>query len=122
MNKFYSQFKDTWTIDFDKFEETLNEKTRLLILNSPNNPTGKVLTKDELIRISKILEKYPNIVVLSDEVYEHMIYDDYESLPRLATIPGMWEKTITMMSSGKTFSCTGNRVAWAIGPPSWGCC
>jgi kynurenine--oxoglutarate transaminase/cysteine-S-conjugate beta-lyase/glutamine--phenylpyruvate transaminase len=116
MEKFYSQFRDTWTIDFDKFEAALSDKTRLLLLNTPNNPTGKILTNEELLHIAKILEKYPNVVILMDEVYEYMIFDDFKTLPRMANLPGMWDKTITMMSAGKTFSSTGNRVAWAIGP------
>jgi kynurenine--oxoglutarate transaminase/cysteine-S-conjugate beta-lyase/glutamine--phenylpyruvate transaminase len=116
MEEFYSKFKDIWTIDFDKLETSLSDKTRLLIINSPNNPTGKILTIEELTRIANILEKYPNIVILSDEVYEYMIYDDYKTLPRFGALPGMWERTITMMSTGKTFSATGVRMAWAFGP------
>jgi aspartate/methionine/tyrosine aminotransferase len=116
MEKFYSQFRFIWTIDWENFEPTLNDKTRLLILNTPNNPTGKILTMEELERMVKILEKYPNIIVLMDEVYKYMVFDDYRTLPRMASLPGMWEKTITMMSAGKTFSATGSRVAWAIGP------
>jgi kynurenine--oxoglutarate transaminase/cysteine-S-conjugate beta-lyase/glutamine--phenylpyruvate transaminase len=115
MENFYSKFKDTWIFDFEKLEASLSDKTRLLILNTPNNPTGKVLTIDELTRIAKILEKYPNVVVLMDEVYENIIYD-YMTLPRMASLPGMWERTITIMSTGKTFSATGIRLGWAIGP------
>jgi aspartate/methionine/tyrosine aminotransferase len=112
----YSNFRDEWKIDFDAFEKSLSNRTSLVILNTPNNPTGKILTTEELTRFAKILEKYPNVVVLMDEVYEYMIYDDFKTLPRMANIQGMWDRTITMMSAGKFFSATGCRIGWGIGP------
>jgi aspartate/methionine/tyrosine aminotransferase len=112
----YSNLKDEWKIDFGKFEKSLSNKTSLVILNTPNNPTGKILTIEELTKFAKILEKYPNVVVLMDEVYEYMIYDDFKTLPRMANIPGMWDRTLTMMSAGKFFSATGCRIGWGIGP------
>jgi kynurenine--oxoglutarate transaminase/cysteine-S-conjugate beta-lyase/glutamine--phenylpyruvate transaminase len=112
----YSKIKDTWQIDFDKLEASLNEKTRVLVLNTPNNPTGKILTPEELQRIAKILEKYPRVIVIMDEVYEFMIYNEYKELPRMANVPGMWDRTLSLMSAGKIFSATGCRVGWGIGP------
>jgi kynurenine--oxoglutarate transaminase/cysteine-S-conjugate beta-lyase/glutamine--phenylpyruvate transaminase len=111
-----TKIKDTWGFDFAKFRNSLNEKTKMVILNTPNNPTGKILSYDEMKEIAKILEKFPKVVVLMDEVYEHMTYDEYDTLPRFANIPGMFERTISATTAGKTFSATGIRVAWAIGP------
>jgi aspartate/methionine/tyrosine aminotransferase len=112
----YSKIKDTWQIDFDKLETALNDKTKILVLNTPNNPTGKILTHEELQRVAKLLEKYPRVIVIMDEVYEYMIYNEYEELPRMANIPGMWDRTLSLMSAGKIFSATGVRVGWGIGP------
>jgi kynurenine--oxoglutarate transaminase/cysteine-S-conjugate beta-lyase/glutamine--phenylpyruvate transaminase len=118
MEKFYSKFRDTWTIDFERFEAALSNKTKLVLLNTPNNPTGKILTYEELRKIAELVKKFPNVVVFMDEVYEHMTYDSFQTLPRMASFPGMWNRTITMMSAGKTFSATGVRLGWAIGPNS----
>jgi len=103
-------------MDWDLLERSLSEKTKILILNTPNNPTGKIITYDEMRRIQKILEKWPQVIVVMDEVYEHMVYDEYEALPRMASLEGMWEKTLTISSAGKIFSATGVRIGWAIGP------
>jgi len=103
-----------WEIDFEALEAKFTDKTRFLVLNSPNNPTGKVLQPAELDKLTKILAKHPRCLVLSDEVYEHMIYSQ-DDLPRIGSYPGMWEKTITMYSLGKTFSCTGWRIGFSVG-------
>lgn len=108
-----SHFKDDWKIDFELLAKTVNEKTKLLILNTPNNPTGKILTQEELDEIIKIVEKYPNLYILMDEVYEHQVFDKYHILPRSQKL---FNKTISIMSAGKIFSATGVRVGWAIGP------
>ncbi len=110
--------KDRFTIDFDKLEAAFNEKTKLLCLCSPHNPTGKIISPEEQLKIKKILDKFPKVTVLMDEVYEHMVYDEYEELPRFANVEGMWERTVSVMSAGKTFSATGTRLGWAIGPES----
>lgn len=106
---------DEWTIDFEKLETYFNEKTRFIFLNTPHNPTGKILTKEDIERIYKILEKFPRVIVLADEVYEHNVFNGHKHL-RLATFPGMWDRTISVYSGGKIFSCTGWRVGWGIGP------
>lgn len=111
-----NRIKDSWQIDFKKLEKAFSDKTKLIILNTPNNPTGKVFSYTELHDIKTILDKYPKVVVVMDEVYEHMIYDEYEELPRMATLDGMWDRTISIMSGGKIYSCTGIRVGWCIGP------
>lgn len=90
-------------------------KTRVVIFNSPQNPTGKLLTQEEYEQIATILREFPQVVAVCDEVYEHMIYNG-KSMTCLATLPDMWERTLTVCSSGKTFSCTGWKIGWAIGP------
>lgn len=104
-----------WTLDMSELRAAFSSRTRLLVINTPQNPTGKVLNMDELLQLSEILLDFPNVAVLSDEVYENMMYDDQKFI-RLATLPGMWERTITISSSGKTFSTTGWKIGWAIGP------
>jgi len=106
--------KDEWKIDFDLLKQKINSKTKLLILNTPNNPTGKILSYEELDEIVKIVKDFPNLYILSDEVYEHQIFDNYKTLPRMAH--KLYEKTISVMSAGKIFSATGIRIGWAIGP------
>jgi aspartate/methionine/tyrosine aminotransferase len=106
---------DTWTVDFKLLRETVNEKTKLIIVNTPNNPTGKILSNEELIEISNIIKKYPRIIVIMDEVYEPLIYGKYKSLPKMIHIPGMWERTISVYSVGKLFNLTGSRTGWCVG-------
>jgi len=106
---------DSWTIDFEKLESYFTEKTRIILLNTPHNPTGKILKREDLERIYKILEKFPRVIVLADEVYEHNVFNGNEHL-RIASVPGYWERTISIYSGGKIFSCTGWRVGWGIGP------
>jgi len=106
--------KDDWKIDFDLLRQKINHKTKLLILNTPNNPTGKILSEAELDEIAKIVKDFPNLYILSDEVYEHMVFDEYIKLPRMAT--RLFDRTISIMSAGKVFSATGIRIGWAIGP------
>jgi N-succinyldiaminopimelate aminotransferase len=88
--------------------------TRMLILNSPHNPTGVVFTPEELARIARFAVEN-DVLVLADEAYEHLWFDDNRHVP-IATLPGMWERTVTVGSGGKTFSFTGWKVGWASGP------
>ena len=104
-----------WKLDIKRFEAAFTSKTRLVLLNTPHNPTGKVFTKDELGQIAAVVSKYPNVVVVSDEVYEYLTYDGHEHIS-FASLPGMWERTITVSSAGKTFSVTGWKVGWTVGP------
>ncbi|MEV4629039.1 pyridoxal phosphate-dependent aminotransferase [Micromonospora sp. NPDC049523] len=91
-------------------------RTRLVLLNSPHNPTGKVFTADELALVAELCQEYGAYAV-TDEVYEHLVYTD-ASTPHipLASLPGMAERTLRVSSAGKTFSCTGWKVGWASGP------
>eukprot|EP01017_Pseudomicrothorax_dubius_P017688 TRINITY_DN1986_c0_g1_i1.p1 TRINITY_DN1986_c0_g1~~TRINITY_DN1986_c0_g1_i1.p1 ORF type:complete len:389 (+),score=96.80 TRINITY_DN1986_c0_g1_i1:203-1369(+) len=105
----------TWTVDFDALEQLFSSRTKMIVLNTPHNPTGKVFTKQEYERIAKIIAKHPRAIVLADEVYEFMSYDKRQ-LVRFATIDGMWDRTISVYSAGKTFSATGWRIGWSVGP------
>jgi N-succinyldiaminopimelate aminotransferase len=91
-------------------------RTRLVLLNSPHNPTGKVFTADELAMVAELCQEY-DAYAITDEVYEHLVFTDASTphLP-LASLPGMWERTLRVSSAGKTFSCTGWKVGWASGP------
>ncbi|MDX2132826.1 MAG: aminotransferase class I/II-fold pyridoxal phosphate-dependent enzyme [Planctomycetota bacterium] len=90
-------------------------RTRAIIVNTPHNPTGKVYTRDELACIASLAAKH-NVIVITDEVYEHLTFDPALPHVSLATLPGMWDRTLTLSSLGKTFSLTGWKVGWAIGP------
>ncbi len=105
---------DNWTFDPDELAKAFNSRTRAIIVNTPHNPTGKVFSRDELRVIAELCQKH-DVVAVTDEVYEHILYDDAMHT-RLATLPGMAERTLTISSLGKTFSVTGWKIGWAIGP------
>jgi len=96
----------------DELRQAITENTRLILLNSPHNPTGKVFSRQELQLVSELAVKH-NLLVITDEVYEHIVFEG-EHLP-LATFPGMYERTVTISSGGKTFACTGWKIGWACG-------
>jgi aspartate/methionine/tyrosine aminotransferase len=99
----------------EELSKAFNERTKALIMNNPHNPTGKVFTHQELEVIARHVRQHPRVLVISDEVYEHIIFDGKKHV-HIAMLDGMWEKTITISSAGKTFSVTGWKVGWAIGP------
>ncbi|CAH1786885.1 unnamed protein product [Owenia fusiformis] len=103
-----------WKYDLEELSSKFNEKTKLIILNTPHNPVGKIFTRSELEEISALCKKH-NVVVISDEVYEWLVYSGAEHI-KIATLPGMWERTITIGSAGKTFNVTGWKLGWSIGP------
>jgi N-succinyldiaminopimelate aminotransferase len=102
-----------WAIDPDALEAAITPKARVLLLNSPHNPTGKVLSRAELELIATACAEH-DLIAVTDEVYEHLVYDG-RHVP-LATLPGMAERTLTISSLGKTFSVTGWKTGWAVGP------
>jgi N-succinyldiaminopimelate aminotransferase len=104
-----------WRFDLDAVRAAVTDRTRLLIVNSPHNPTGKVFTEAELRGLAE-LARERNLFVLCDEVYEHLIFDGRRHLP-LATLPGMRERTLTISSAGKTFSVTGWKIGWLCATP-----
>ena len=105
-----------WTFDAEELAGAFNDRTKAIILNTPNNPTGKVFTRDELETIAVLCRKW-DVVAISDEIYEHIIYDGWQHIP-IASIEGMSDRTVTINSLSKTYSVTGWRVGWAISPPS----
>jgi N-succinyldiaminopimelate aminotransferase len=100
-------------LDRAALEAAVTTRTRLILLNSPHNPTGTVLSRDELAAVAAVAIAH-DLVVVTDEVYEHLTFDQAH-IP-LATLPGMFERTVTISSGGKTFSLTGWKVGWASGP------
>ena len=101
-------------LDTDALRAAVTPRTRFMLVNSPHNPTGTVLTRDELAVIAEVAVDH-DLVVITDEVYEHLTFDDHEHIP-LATLPGMAERTLTLSSVGKSYSFTGWKVGWATGP------
>lgn len=104
-----------WTLEKDELAAAITSRTKLLILNTPSNPLGKVFSRGELDSLAELVCAH-NLTVLSDEVYEWMVYLPAEHV-RIATLPGMWQRTVTLGSAGKTFSVTGWKIGWAIAPP-----
>ncbi len=102
-----------WSFDPDELRAAVTDRTRLLLVNTPHNPTGTVFTRTELATLAE-LARERDLLVVTDEVYEHLVMDG-EHVP-LATLPGMAERTVTISSAGKTFSVTGWKVGWACGP------
>ncbi|MEW6279727.1 MAG: aminotransferase class I/II-fold pyridoxal phosphate-dependent enzyme [Candidatus Eremiobacterota bacterium] len=105
---------DGFRLDPDELERAVTPATRLLMLNSPNNPTGKVFTQEELDRVADLAVRR-DLVVVSDEVYEHLVFEPEVHRP-LASFPGMRERTVTISSISKTMSMTGWKVGWAMAP------
>ncbi len=105
---------DNWEFDADELAQAFNLRTRAIIINTPHNPTGKVFSRDELALIAELCHKH-NVIAITDEVYEHILYDDAIHT-RLATLPGMHERTLTISTLGKTFSVTGWKIGWVMGP------
>ncbi|TVQ31559.1 MAG: aminotransferase class I/II-fold pyridoxal phosphate-dependent enzyme [Phycisphaeraceae bacterium] len=107
---------EPFTFDPDQLRAAFSSRTAAIIVNTPHNPTGKVFTREELELIAELCIEH-NAVAITDEVYERLIYEP-DRLPhiRLATLPGMAERTVTLSSLGKTFSFTGWKIGWAIAP------
>ena len=105
----------TWTFDADELRSAFSKKTRALILNTPQNPSGRVFTRQELTMIAELCIEY-NVTVIADEVYEHLIFAPAQHIP-IATLPGMFERTVTVSSAGKLFSMTGWKIGWVYGSP-----
>ena len=104
----------TFRPDLEALRAAVTDRTRLILLNSPHNPTGVVFTPEELQAVADIAIEH-DLIVLSDEAYEHLWYDGHPHVP-IATLPGMAERTVSIGSAGKSFSFTGWKVGWATGP------
>nr|WP_051988619.1 pyridoxal phosphate-dependent aminotransferase [Kineosphaera limosa] len=107
------RFSD-FALDEESLRAAFSERTRLVLLNTPHNPTGKVFTADELEVIARLAVEYDAIVV-ADEVYEHLVFAPARHIP-MATLPGMAQRTLTIGSAGKTFATTGWKIGWITGP------
>ena len=103
-----------YVFDADDLRAAVGNRTKLILLNTPHNPTGKVFTTDEMATIAEVaLER--DLIVVTDEVYEHLLFDGRRHTP-LSTLPGMAERTLTISSGGKTFHTTGWKIGWMTGP------
>jgi N-succinyldiaminopimelate aminotransferase len=105
----------TWSLDPAELRAAFSKKTRAIILNCPHNPTGRVFSREELDLIAQLCIEY-DVIVIADEVYEHLYFQPAQHLP-IATLPGMFERTVTISSAGKLFSATGWKIGWVAGPP-----
>jgi len=101
-----------WTFDEAELAAAFNDRTRGIVVNTPNNPTGKVFSREELEAIARLCQRY-DAIAFTDEIYEHITYDDTRHVP-IATIPGMEDRTVTISALSKTYAVTGWRVGWAI--------
>ncbi len=113
--RFVSLRPPGWSFDPEELAAAFHRKTRGIILNTPNNPTGKVFSTDELEAIAALCRKW-DVVAFSDEIYEHIVYDGATHVP-IATLPGMADRTVTINALSKTYSVTGWRVGWTIASP-----
>ncbi len=104
----------SWSFDPAELAAAFSPRTRLLLLNTPNNPTGKVFSPAELAQIAELCIQH-DVVVIADEVYDQLVFAPAVHTP-IATLPGMWERTLTVNSIGKTFSLTGWKIGYAVGP------
>jgi aminotransferase len=103
-----------WTFDPDELAAAFSNRTRAIVINTPNNPTGKVFTREELQTIARLCQQW-DVMAVTDEIYEHIVYDGAGHVS-LATLDGMADRTVTINSVSKTFSVTGWRVGWAVAP------
>ena len=106
----------TFSIDWERVKAAINKKTKAIIINSPHNPTGNVLTNDDLLMLSSML-KDTSIFLISDEVYEHLIFDDKKHNSVL-TYPELFERSFVCFSFGKVYNCTGWKLGYCVAPPS----
>ena len=103
-----------FAFDPEELRRAFNSRTKAIILNTPNNPTGKVFSRAELLIVAKLCEEF-DALAITDEIYEHILYDGAKHIPMM-TLPGMRERCITINSMSKTYSVTGWRVGWVLAP------
>ena len=104
-----------WSIDFDELEQAITQNTKVIVVNTPGNPGGKVWSTEELTALLALLEKY-NLYAITDEIYEYMTYDDHQHVS-LGSLPGAYERTVTISGFSKTYNMTGWRIGYAVAPP-----
>ena len=103
-----------WTVDEEELRAAFNDRTRGIVINTPNNPTGKVFTREELQLISELCQRH-DAIVFTDEIYEFILYDGHRHVPP-ASIPGLEDRTVTIGALSKTYAVTGWRVGWTVAP------
>ena len=104
-----------WTFVEAELRAAFNDNTRAILLNTPNNPSGRVYNRKELQLIAELCIKH-DVIVISDEVYEHLVFEGHQHIA-IASLPGMYERTVTVGSAGKTFGMTGWKIGWVYGHP-----
>ena len=114
--RFVTLREPDWRFDGEELARAFNNRTKAVVINTPNNPTGKVFSREELEEISVLCQKW-GAVAVTDEIYEHILYDGAEHVS-MASLSGMEDRTVTVNSISKTYSLTGWRVGWAIAPPA----
>jgi aminotransferase len=114
---FVSMHAPDWSFSMDDLEKAVSAKTKAIMVNTPSNPSGKVWTRSELEMVAEFCKRH-DLFVFTDEIYEHFIFDDLEHIS-IASLPDMWERTITMSGLSKTFSITGWRIGYAICDAKW---
>jgi aspartate/methionine/tyrosine aminotransferase len=112
--KFVRLHAPDWTFDPDELKRAFSNRTRAIVINSPNNPTGKVFTRAELEVIASLCLQW-DVMAISDEIYERIVFDGRAHVP-IASLPGMADRTVTTSGLSKTYSVTGWRIGWAIAP------
>jgi aspartate/methionine/tyrosine aminotransferase len=114
--RFITLHEPEWRFDETKLAKAFNNKTKAIIINTPNNPTGKVFSREELSFIAGLCQKW-GVIAITDEIYEHILYDGTKHVS-MAFLPGMEGRSVTINSISKTYSLTGWRVGWAIASPA----
>jgi len=113
--RYVTLYAPDWRFDPDELRRAFSPRTKAIILNSPNNPTGKVFTREELTFIAGLCQEF-DALAITDEIYEHILYDGAEHIP-IVSLPGMRNRSILVNSMSKTYSVTGWRVGWVLAPP-----
>ena len=110
--RFVPLHEPEYTFDPDELRAAFNKRTRLILFNTPHNPTGRVFTRAELEIIAKLCQEF-GVIAITDEIYEYILFDDHRHIS-IASLPGMADRTVTISGLGKTYSLTGWRVGWAV--------
>ena len=113
--KFVRLYPPGWRFDPEELRRAFSPRTKAIIINSPGNPTGHVLSREDLTLIAELCQEY-DAVAITDEIYEHILYDGAQHIPMM-TLPGMRDRTLLINSMSKTYSVTGWRVGWVIASP-----
>ncbi len=111
-----TRIEDGFKLTAEALEAAITPKSKWLVLNSPSNPTGAAYSRAELEALGEVLLKHPHVWVLTDDMYEHLIYDDFEFYTIAQAVPGLYDRTLTMNGVSKAYAMTGWRIGYAAGP------